>query len=132
MASTLVFELCIQINGQISIPRNWLKVKLHCVISLGLGLKRVKITQNVAKVGVHACLSMGIQIYDQISIMRNLSEVKLYCPFFARVGLKGGPNSLKRCKSWDACLYIKHASKSMIKFQFQEFSQKRNSIMQFR
>ena len=36
------------------------------------------------------------------------------------VGLKWGENSSKHHKSWPACLSIKWASKSMIKFQFHE------------
>ena len=37
---------------------------------------------------------------------------------FAIVQLKAGSNSSKHYKIWCACLYIKRASKSMIKFQF--------------
>ena len=58
-ASTLVYQLGIQIHDQISIIRNCSKVKLRPAFLLGLGLKVVKIALNVAKVGVHACLSHG-------------------------------------------------------------------------
>ena len=49
----------IEIYDQISIIRNYSKVKLRHAFSLGLGLKVVKIAWNVVKVGVHACLSNG-------------------------------------------------------------------------
>ena len=59
IACTLVYQMGIQIYDQISIIRNYSKVILHHEFSLGLGLKVVKIAWNVAKVGVHACLSNG-------------------------------------------------------------------------
>ena len=58
-ACTLLYQMGIQIYDQILIIRNCSKVKLRHAFSLGLGLKVVKITGNVAKVGVHACLSNG-------------------------------------------------------------------------
>ena len=56
---TLVYEMGIEIYDQISIIRNYSKVKLHHAFSLGLGLKVFKIAWNVVKIGVHACLSNG-------------------------------------------------------------------------
>ena len=56
---TLVYQMGIEIYDQISIIRNYSKVKLCHAFSLGLGLKAVKIAWNVAKVGVHAYLSNG-------------------------------------------------------------------------
>ena len=53
----LVYQMGIEIYDQISIIKNYSKVKLRYAFSLGLGLKVVKIAWNVAKVGVHACLS---------------------------------------------------------------------------
>ena len=58
-ACTLVYQMGIKIYDQISIMLNCSKVKLHHAFSLGLGLKVVKIDWNVAKLGVHACLSNG-------------------------------------------------------------------------
>ena len=55
----LVYQMDIQIYDQISIIRNYSKVKLRLEFSVGLGLKVVKIAWNTAKVGVHACLSNG-------------------------------------------------------------------------
>ena len=42
---------------------------------------------------------------------------------FSKVGIKGGENILKRRKCSRARFPIKWASKSMIKFQLQEFGQ---------
>ena len=56
---TLVYQMDIQIYDQISIIQNCSKVKLRHAFSLGLGLEVVKIAWNVAKFGVHACLSNG-------------------------------------------------------------------------
>ena len=58
-AFMLFYQMHIQIYDQTSIIRNCSKVKLRHAFSLGLGLKVVKIAWNVAKVGVHACLSNG-------------------------------------------------------------------------
>ena len=58
-ACPLVYQMGIEIYDQISIIRNYSKVKLHHAFSLGLGLKVVKIAWNVANFGVHACLSDG-------------------------------------------------------------------------
>ena len=49
-ACTLIYQMGIEIYDQISIMRNYSKVKI------GLGLKMVKLAWNVEKVGVHACL----------------------------------------------------------------------------
>ena len=51
--------MSMQIYDQTSIQRNWSKVKLCCAVSLGLGIKGVKITRNVVKVGMHTRLSNG-------------------------------------------------------------------------
>ena len=58
-ACILFYQMGIRIYDQISIMRIYAKVKLRQVFSLGLGLKVVKIDWDVAKVGVHACLSNG-------------------------------------------------------------------------
>ena len=57
---TFVYQMGILIMyDQISIIRNWSKVKLRHAFSLGLGLKVVKTAWNIVKVGVHAYLSNG-------------------------------------------------------------------------
>ena len=56
---TLIYQMGILIYDQISIIRNCSKVKIRHAFSLGLVLKVVKIAWNVAKVGMHACLSNG-------------------------------------------------------------------------
>ena len=58
-ACMILYQMGIEIYDQISILRNYTKVKLCHTFSLGLGLKVVKIAWNVVKVGVHACLSNG-------------------------------------------------------------------------
>ena len=79
----------IQIYEQISILRNCSKVKLCHAVSLGLGLKGVKIiARNVAKFGVHDFLSNGHQIYDQVSVLRSTSKLNLHCTVLLGFGLK--------------------------------------------
>ena len=97
-----------------------------------VGLKGVKIAQNVMKVGVHACLSnWHPNLWSNFDCEKFLKSETSSC-IFTRVQLKAGPNSSKHCKIWRACLYIKWASKSMIKFQFREFGLKWNSVTRFR
>ena len=108
------------------------KVKIHRAVLLGFGLKVLKIALNIVKVGVYSYLSN-----QHPNLWSNFNSEKLGSSeplswIFARVGLKGSPNSSKHGKSRRARLYIKQASKSMIKFQFREFDQKWNSIMGFR
>jgi len=101
------------------------------VVSQRLGLKGVKIAQNVTKVGVHACISNGHpNLWSNFNCEKIVKSETSSC-IFARFRLKAGPNSSKHCKSWRACFYIKWASKSMIKFQLWEFGQKWNSIIRF-
>ena len=74
----LFYQMDIQVYEQISILGNYSKVKLCHAVSLGLGLKGVKIIgRNIPKFGVHDCLSNGHQIYDQVSILISTSNVKL-------------------------------------------------------
>ena len=56
--------------------------------SLRLGLKGVKIAQNIAKVGVHGYLSNGHPNLYQISSLRNFSKVKLHRAILLGFGLK--------------------------------------------
>ena len=55
----LFYEMSMQIYDQTSIQRNWSKVKLCCAVSIGLGIKGVKIARNVVKVGMYTHLSNG-------------------------------------------------------------------------
>ena len=68
LTCTLVYQMGIQTYDQISILRNYSKVKLRHAVSLGLGLKGVKIAQ--------------------VSIMRSWSKVKLHCAALLGFGLK--------------------------------------------
>ena len=107
----------IQIYEQISILRNCPEVKLCLAVSLGLGLKEVKIiAQNVAKFGVHDCLSNGHP--NLLSSFHSKKYVKSEPPSysFVRVWLKGAENNYEHRESWRAHLSSKCASKEMIKF----------------
>ena len=84
----LSIEWAIQIYDQISIIRNYSKLKLRHTFSLGLGLKVVKIAWNVAKVHVHACLSNGHPNRWSSSILRTWSKVKLHHVVLLGFGLK--------------------------------------------
>jgi len=90
-----------------------------------------KIASNIVKVGVHSYFPNA-----QINLRSNFNYEKLaksetpLCRF-AKVRLKGGENILERRENLCACLFIQWESKSMIKFQFREVGQKRNSIMRF-
>ena len=58
-ACMLVYQMGIEIYDQISIIRNYSKVKLRHAFLVALDLKVVKIACNIAKVDVHAFLSNG-------------------------------------------------------------------------
>ena len=116
-ACTLVYQMGIQIYEQISIMRNCSKVKLCHAISLRLGLKGVKIiARNVAKFGVHDCLSNGHP--NLWSSFHSKKYVKSETPSysFVRVWHKGAKNNSEHHESWHALLSSKWTSKSMIKF----------------
>ena len=114
----LVYLMGIQIYDQVSILRSWSKVKLHRVVLLGFGLKESTINLNIMKVGDHSYLPNA-----DLNLLSNFNSNKLVksenpsCGF-AKIGVKGGENSSKCLESWSACLSIKWAFKSMIKFQF--------------
>ena len=63
-------------------------MKLRHAVSIGMGLKGVKIARNVAKVSVHACLCNMHPNYDQVSILRIWSKLRLYLTFLLGFGLK--------------------------------------------
>ena len=96
----LVYQMDIQIYENILILRNCSKGKLCRAVSLGLGLKGVKIiAQNVPKFSMHDCLSNGHPSYS-----------------FVTVWLEGAENNFEHRESWRAHLSSKFASKDMIKF----------------
>ena len=125
----LVYKMDIQIYDQISILRNCSKVKLCRTVSLGLGLKGVKIIAwSVAKFGMHDDrLSNGHP--NLWSSFHSKKYVKSEPPWyiFVRVWVKGVKNNSEYHESWHALLSSKCTSKSMIKFQFWETAQKWNS-----
>ena len=64
-------------------------MKLHHVVLLRLGLKGVKIAQNIAKDGVHSYLSNGHpNLRSNFNYKKLVRRETLLC-IFARVGLEG-------------------------------------------
>ena len=85
---------------------------------LGFGLKMEKIALNIVKVGMHsyfpnADLNLWLNFNFEKLVKRQTSLWG-----FATVGLKGGENILEYLKILHARLFIKLASKFMIKFKF--------------
>ena len=84
-------------------------MKLRHVVSTGLGLKEVKIAQNIAKVGVHACLyNMHPNIWSYLN-SKNLVKSETASCSFVRVWLKDGENSSQHRESWYALLFSMHS-----------------------
>ena len=83
----------IQIYDQISIPRNWSKVKLTHAVSIELGLNEVKIAQNIVKVGMHAYLSNADpNLWSNLNFEKLFKRENALC-IFTKVGIKGGQSS---------------------------------------
>ena len=99
-------------------------LELLRAVSTGLGLKVVKIAQNIVKVGVHACLSNMHPNILSGSKSKNLVKAETASCSFIRVWLKDGENRYQHRESWHALLSSKCAFKSMIKFQLREIGQK--------
>ena len=77
-----------QIYDQTSIQRNWSKVKLCCAVSIGLGIKGVKIAQNVVKVGMHTRLSNGHpNLWSNLNFNK-LVKIETCCSVSLGFGLK--------------------------------------------
>ena len=94
-------------------------------------LKGGKNIWNVSKVCMHACWSnCHPNLWSNLN-SEKLHEMETPSCGFNRDGLQGGQNSLKSHESWRACLSIKYASKHMIRFQFWEFGQSWDCILQF-
>ena len=91
-------------------------MKLRLAVSIGLGLKGVNIAQNVAKVGVHACLSNMHPNLSSSFNSENLVKAKTPSCSFVRVWLKDVENRSQHRESWHALLFSKCGFKSMIKF----------------
>ena len=68
-------------------------MKLRHAVSIGLGLKGVKIARNVTKVGVHACLSnMHPNVWSGLNSKNLVKDETASCSF-VMVWLKDGENS---------------------------------------
>ena len=131
LVCVIVYPIGIQIYDQVPILRTTSKVNVHHTVLLGFGLKELKITLNIVKVGVHTYHPNAHQkIWSNFNSDKFVKTETLSCSF-AKVGVKGGENSSERRESWSAHLSIKWESKSMIKFQLWEISQKWNFVMHF-
>ena len=75
---------------------------------------------NIMKVGVHSYLpNAHLNLGSNFNLKKFVNSETPLCGF-AKIRVTRGENSSKRRESWCARLSIKWASKSMIKFQFQE------------
>ena len=90
--------------------------KTSSCIFAKVGLKRVQITRNIAKVGVHILYQTCIQTYDQVSILRIWSKPRQHRAVLLGFGLKMPKSSSQPYESWHALLSSKCAFKSMIQF----------------
>ena len=102
----LVYQTSIQIYDEISIPRNWSKVKLCRAISLWLGLNGVKITQKVANICMHAYLSNGYPNLRSNFNYEKLVKSETSPCAFTKVSLEGSENSSKLHENCSTCLFI--------------------------
>ena len=91
-------------------------MKLRHAFLLGLGLKVVKIAWDVAKFGMHACLSNGHPNQSSSFNFEKLVKSETPSCSFVRVWLKAAENSSEHRESWHALLSSLCASKSIIKF----------------
>ena len=84
----IVYPMGIQIYDQDPFLRSTSKVKLHHTVLLGVGLKELKITLNIVKVGMHSYLpNVQINLRSNFN-SKNWSKVKLTCVVFAFSKLK--------------------------------------------
>ena len=93
----LFYQMDIQIYEQISILRNCSKVKLCRAVSLGLGLKGVQIARNIAKFGMHACISNIANLWSNFN-SGNLVKSETPSCSFAKVWPKEGKKALNITK----------------------------------
>ena len=95
----LIYPMGIQIYDQVSILRSTSKVNLHRIVLLGFGLKELKITLNIVKVGMHTYHPNAHQkIRSNFNFEKFVKSETLLCGF-AKVGVKGNENSSECCKS---------------------------------
>ena len=131
LACMIVYPMGIQIYDQVSILRTTSKLNLHPTVFLGFGLKELKITLNIMKVGVHTYHPNAHQkIWSNFNSKKFVKSETPSCGF-AKVVVKWGENILEHRESWSAFLSIKCASKTMIKFQLRGNCQNWNFIVHF-
>ena len=127
----IVYPMGIQIYDQVSILRSTSKVNLHHTFLLGFGLKEMKITLNIMKVCTHTYHPNAHQkIWSYFNSEKFVKSETSSCGF-TKAGVKEGENSSENREICSACLSIKWASKSMIKFQLRENCQKWNFVVHF-
>ena len=113
LACMIVYPMGSQICNQLFVLRSMSKVKLDRTILLGFGLKELKITMNIVKVGVHTYHPNAHQkIWSNFNFDKFVKSETLLCGF-AKVAVQGGEKSLECRKSWSARLSIKKPSKSI-------------------
>ena len=83
LSCMIVYPMGIQIYCQFSILRSWSKVKLHRAVLLGFGVKELKITLNIMKVGVNSYLPNKLCIFTRVGlkgvqIARNIAKVSVH------------------------------------------------------
>ena len=77
-----------------------------------------KIALNIVKVGMHCYFpNVDLNLWLNFNFEKSVKRETSLCGF-AKVGLKGGENILECLKSLRAHLFVKLASKFMIKFKF--------------
>ena len=106
-------------------------MKLYRAVSTGLGLKGVKISRNLAKVGVHVCLSnMHPNLWSSFN-SENFVKAKTPSCSFVRVWLKDAENSSQHHESWNVLLCSKHAFKSRLNFNSKKLVKSKTPLCNF-
>ena len=108
-----------------------MKGKLRRAVSTGLGLKGVKISWSVAKVGMHACLSnMHTNIWSGLNSKNLVKAEKASCSF-VRVWLKDGEIALNIVKI-GMYSYFPNADLNLwLNFNFEKFVKRQTLLWGF-
>ena len=89
----IVYPMGIQIYDQVYILISTSKVKLHHRVLLRFGLKELKITLNIVKIGVHVYHPNAHQkIWSNFNFEKFVKSETPSCSF-TKVGFKGGENT---------------------------------------
>ena len=130
----LVYPICIQTYDQVSILRNWSKVRLHRAVLLGFGLKLPKTDLNIVKVGMHSYfpnklveietplftfLCVPLKWVSKSTFKFDFLEIGKKCDLLG-LGLTKVQNSSKSLESVYAWLSLKWESRFSFRFHLQE------------